>query len=235
MTRNHIGMPTRKCFLDAVMVLKTLDHPKLIFGPGVARVVPSDKTSRVVSAKFLERVLKGHYRNFSVDSWTSHHSDTTITVVLRWRLIWHADRDAAWWQPTRTQRYQIFFWHTVPKTVMVDAFRACTPKNFRWGELPPIPCLCTYTSNYLRVVHSITLHVIETNYTYTNQEEKCAGSGRKHSSRNTRGIENEIGISCNNVWRILNSNYTHPCHSQWVSLLAERDFKHHLAFSQWYM
>lgn len=60
-------MPRRKRLSDAVRALKRLDYTKMILDPGVARVAPVDYTGRVLGAKFLERVLKGQYANFSVE------------------------------------------------------------------------------------------------------------------------------------------------------------------------
>ncbi|GFX32849.1 uncharacterized protein TNCV_889851 [Trichonephila clavipes] len=54
-------------------------------------------------------------------------------------------------------------------------------------------------------------------------------------SLSTRGIANEIGISYNSVWRILDDSALHPFHYQRVQSLKECDFAPRQAFSQWYL
>ncbi|GFW50948.1 DUF4817 domain-containing protein [Trichonephila clavipes] len=54
-------------------------------------------------------------------------------------------------------------------------------------------------------------------------------------SLSTRGIANEIGISYNSVWSILDDSALHPFNYQRVQSLKECDFAPRLAFSQWYL
>ncbi|GFW67609.1 uncharacterized protein TNCV_3392801 [Trichonephila clavipes] len=54
-------------------------------------------------------------------------------------------------------------------------------------------------------------------------------------SLSTRGIANEIGISYNSVWRILDDSALHPFHYQRVQSLKECDFAPRQAFSQCYL
>ncbi|GFU13547.1 transposase-like protein [Trichonephila clavipes] len=54
-------------------------------------------------------------------------------------------------------------------------------------------------------------------------------------SLSTRGIANEIVISYNSVWRILDDSALHPFHYQRVQSLKECDFAPRQAFSQWYL
>ncbi|GFW60327.1 DUF4817 domain-containing protein [Trichonephila clavipes] len=54
-------------------------------------------------------------------------------------------------------------------------------------------------------------------------------------SLSTRGIANEIGISYNSVWRILDDSALHPFHYQRVQSLKECDFAPRQAFPQWYL
>lgn len=59
---------------------------------------------------------------------------------------------------TNTHRKLICFKHTALQAVMVRTLRVCTHKGIRWIELPPIPCLRTYTSNDVTAGLSIRLH-----------------------------------------------------------------------------
>lgn len=209
MNRSHIGMPDQKLIPDSVKTLKKLDHTKMILIFGVARVVPVDKTGRVLGAEFFESVLKG---NMQISQWRVELAGRGIVlwegVALRWSFISHANRESLGWQIKRTQRKQIYFRHTEPQTEMIEPLRGCTPKVIRWGKLPLIPCLCVYISNYVTAFLLIKSHVIVI------KRHLRLILVDSSPSRIDRGIANEIVISCNSVWEFwITRNYIHITYS----------------------
>lgn len=103
-----------KTFLFSVRASKRLDQISLIYKPGFPKLMPN-KEGIVLGAQYLERVLRGQYRNFSVGSLRCHPRDS-MRRISRIQMKLHLKY--------RQRGCRIIYWTNLRISDLLLAYRA---------------------------------------------------------------------------------------------------------------